>query len=185
MADQSKARTRNFRNDVSAEYVRSLIHYDPEAGVFTWKPRPKSRGWKEYFAGRPAGSAAPWALVISLNSRKYLAHRLAWVYMTGKWPVALVDHKDGNPLNNRWDNLRQASQSQNLSNRPQQRNNTSGYKGVIWHGIGKKWMPRIDAGGKSVYLGLFDDILDAHNAYCEAAKEHHGEFQKFGCDCHP
>lgn len=88
----------------------------------------------------------------------------------------LVDHIDGNGLNNRRANLRFATVSQNLCNRGPQVNNTSGFKGVIWHKSAQKWSAQIKIGRKNKYLGLFDRALDAAHARQRASAEIHGAF---------
>ena len=86
----------------------------------------------------------------------------------------IPDHKDRNKLNNRKENLRICTQSQNTMNRPKQINNTSGFKGVS--AKGKGWMARINVRGKCFYLGTFKDKIDSAMAYNEAAIKYHGEF---------
>lgn len=89
-----------------------------------------------------------------------------------------VDHIDGDCLNNRRENLRLATHSQNQKNRRRNENNLSGYKGVQAHGKG--WKARITSNGRNIYLGVFYTPEEAHDAYCEAAKELHGEFYNPG-----
>jgi hypothetical protein len=90
-----------------------------------------------------------------------------------------VDHVNGNGLDNRKSNLRVVTVSQNQHNRGLQVNNKSGYKGVTWYGRTGKWMAQIQSLNTYKCLGYFDTAEDAHNAYCEAAKELHGEFARF------
>ena len=87
-----------------------------------------------------------------------------------------IDHIDGNPSNNQKSNLRFATSSQNKINRGPKKNNKSGYKGVSWHKQRKRWTARIMINDKYKHLGLFDDILDAVNAYNKAAKEYYGDY---------
>ena len=93
-------------------------------------------------------------------------------------PKILIDHKDGNGLNNQDENLRVCNNIQNLCNRGAQINNTSGYKGVTWLRKNRKWSSHIQVNKKVIYLGSFTDIEDAANAYNEAAKKYHGKFAK-------
>jgi len=87
-----------------------------------------------------------------------------------------VDHANGNGLDNRRGNLRYATKAENGRNRGPNRNNTSHYKRVCWHGRSGKWMASIQVDGEQIYLGLYDDPIGAALAYDLAAIEHHGEF---------
>jgi hypothetical protein len=87
-----------------------------------------------------------------------------------------VDHVNGNGLDNRRINLRPATPSQNGANRPPQRNNTSGYKGVYWNRPGQNWFARIKVAGRPVHLGMFADPTEAARAYNRAAMEAFGEY---------
>lgn len=89
-----------------------------------------------------------------------------------KW----IDHINGNGLDNRRSNLRPTTHKENMRNRGAQRNNTSGYKGVVWHAKTKKWLARINVDGRQISLRYHDDPADAARAYDAAAQEHFGEF---------
>lgn len=93
-------------------------------------------------------------------------------------PGELVDHKDGNGLDCRRSNLRIVTKSQNMMNRHAPSTNTSGYKGVSWHKGAGKWMVYISAGGKRIYLGLFEELQRAVAVWNEAAELRHGEHAK-------
>lgn len=105
-----------------------------------------------------------------IKQRVIKMHRLIMNAPTG----ISVDHINGNPLDNRRKNLRLCTMSQNLSNRPRQKNNTSGYKGVYSHQ--GKWVAEVKCKGKKFYLGIFDDKNSAALAYNVAAKKYHREF---------
>jgi hypothetical protein len=94
-------------------------------------------------------------------------------------PQEMADHIDGNSLNNRRCNLRLATHSQNMRNRKRPVNNTSGYKGVAYRKDVHKWIAYITVSKKLKHLGYFNTPEEAHEAYCEAAKEHYGEFARF------
>ena len=161
--------------DLTHERLKMLLHYDPESGIFTRLSSASTRPLK----GKPAGSAnGSGYLFIMLDKRRYQAHRLAWFYMTGAWPKKNLDHRDMNVANNKWGNLREASNSQNGANRARYANNTSGFKGVIWDKKHKAWVARVRVNRKYHYLGSFRFAEQAHRAYALAAKEAFGEFAR-------
>jgi hypothetical protein len=90
----------------------------------------------------------------------------------------VVDHRDGNTLDNRRSNLRVATVGQNGKNRELNSNSTSGLKGVSWTPKLGRWKAQIQSNGKGIFLGYFWDKLDAHAAYCEAATRLHGDFAR-------
>lgn len=110
-----------------------------------------------------------------------LMHRIIMSRVLGYTltPNIKVDHRDGNGLNNRRDNLRIASDSENMRNSRRPKNNTSGFKGVSWHKTYKKWYAAIRYNGKSIHLGSFSTPQEAHKAYCDAAVKYHGDFARF------
>lgn len=177
------------RDDLTADYVRQILHYDPETGVFIWRERDREhfatlnayRSWNTQHSGSIAGSVrSDGYCIISTNGRRYLAHRLAWLYMTGSWPNNQIDHRDLDPSNNRFTNLRDATGSENLRNRGPQSNNTSGVKGVCWDKQREKWHAKISVNGKDRFIGYFDQdkLEDAATAYEKAARERHGDFAR-------
>ena len=164
---------------LSASIVREYLHYDPETGAFTWL---KERHGKRWPAGRPAGYVCQGYLRINLFHVKLAASRFAWVYMTGEWPEALVDHRDGNKLNNRWANLRLATPSQNAMNSIAKRLTTTrvgGLKGATWCATNERWRASICKDGKQHNLGLYDTEDAAHDAYKKAAAKMFGEWARF------
>ncbi|CAH0532169.1 Phage HNH homing endonuclease (ACLAME 27) [Ralstonia phage UAM5] len=101
-----------------------------------------------------------------------MAHRLAWLYMTGKWPEQFIDHANMNKGDNRWGNLREANKSQNNANQPAR--TTSGLKGAYWSNASMSWQAKIN----KRYLGSYGTAEEAHAAYMEAARERFGEFAR-------
>ena len=145
-------------NELTAEYLRSVIHYDPATGIFTRKvstsPRVK--------AGDVAGSIdSNGYLRIMVQSRSYLAHRLAWLYVYGEWPKLTIDHINRNTSDNRIANLRDISHKQNGQNASIRIDNTSGHPGVFWCGREGKWQGRICHNYKTTHLGYFTTLEDA------------------------
>lgn len=114
---------------------------------------------------------------IRIRGRCYKLHRLAFLYMTGEIPQE-VDHKDLNTRNNRWSNLRPATRAQNKANCHAYKNNTSGYKGVIWDARAGCWRARIRKNGHWYQIGQFDDVVKAGKAYLRKAKRLYKEFAR-------
>lgn len=138
---------------LTQETLKALLHYDPVTGVFTWLVSPSFT----VKAGDKAGNVTPkgyWQ--IGINRKRYLAHRLAWLYVHGVFPEKDVDHINRNPADNRIVNLRDVSNQFNLFNTSKQKDNTSGYKGVTFMPKVKKWQAQIRMNSKKVYLGTFD-----------------------------
>jgi len=161
---------------VTVERIREVLSFEPLTGVFSWKVAP-TRSVK---VGDVAGNRnARGYIAIKIDRRLYMAHRLAWLYVTGEWPVAGVDHVNGSKTDNRFENLRQATHSENMRNRGAQKNNACGYKGVYFTKKDKRWVANIWLHGKKKYLGEFSTPEDAHAAYCAAAEKYHGEFARF------
>lgn len=114
---------------------------------------------------------------IVLYSRKYFAHRLAWIYVYGVAPDK-IDHIDGDRDNNRIANLRACTNSQNSANSRIRSDNSSGLKGVSWDCTKKKWVAQIRCHGKSFHLGRFKSKIDASVAYSSAAVRFFGKFAR-------
>lgn len=166
---------------LTAEQLRAVLDYIPATGMFWWRHRPEARKeWNTRYAGQPAGSQMPVGYIqIMVLSRFYLAHRLAFLWMTGAWPRSEeVDHIDGDHANNAWRNLREVTGSQNKMNLPLRRDNNSGVKGVWWDKRRHVWIADIEAGGRRHRLGHFYAFEDAKAARIEAANRLHGEFAR-------
>jgi HNH endonuclease/AP2 domain len=164
---------------ITQEFVRSILDYDPETGIFTWRRRPDvPPKWNGRYAGTVAGRPCKNHLEISIHKKRHQAHRLAFVWMTGECPPE-VDHMDTDGLNNRWKNLRPATHSQNHGNKHAQSNNTSGYKGVMWCKRSKRWIAKIKCGDKVAWLGAFVDKESARDAYVDGAIKYFGEFARY------
>lgn len=154
--------------------IKALLSYDPETGLFTWLVTTGKA-----IAGSVAGTENDQGyIIIGIEGRRYRANRLAWFFMKGKMPERSndVDHENRNRSDNRWDNLRDATRTQNNQNAKVRTNNRSGIRGVSWHGQNKKWDARIRVDGKTVLLGTHDCIAKASKARVDAEKEHYGEF---------
>lgn len=147
--------------------LRNILEYSAETGIFTWRV---SRG--RVCAGYVAGHQRRDGYVrVKIDDRFYLAHRLAFLFMTGSFPVGEVDHFNGNKSDNRWQNLRDVSHAENGRNRSVPVNNKSGSQGVRWNRHAKRWHAQIYASGKNRYLGYYDTQEAAHAAYARAAED--------------
>lgn len=161
--------------------LKELFHYDPETGVFTHRARPDNPQHTGKFAGKVAGARHAQGYVsISVDNKRYLAHRLAWLYVYGEWPERDVDHKDTNKQNNRIDNLRLATMQENQFNRKLSKNNTSGIKGVTWDRHRNKWVAQVMHNRKHIGIGRFDTIEQAAAAVRQKRRELQGDFARDG-----
>ena len=154
------------------EKAKELLNYNPETGELTWNKTVSSRAVKGSVAGSDKGNGYK---RIKINNKSILAHRFVWFIHHGELPH-IIDHIDGNPSNNRIENLRQCSQSENGINRTKQKNNKSGFKGVSRVTKRNKWKAKIGHKGKAIHLGLFDCPKEASRAYEAKARELFGEF---------
>lgn len=155
--------------------VRELLSYDPISGELWWLKNPQTRKSPGRLAGQT--DTKGYRRVV-IRGRVYGGHRLAWLLMTGQWPDGLIDHKNLNTTDNRWENLRIATPTQNNANCALTSRNTTGLKGVTWHKKCCRWQASIKENGKNHYLGLFDTAEAAHAAYAAAAEQRFGEFAR-------
>ena len=117
--------------------------------------------------------------VIWVEGKKMQVHRAVFLMHHGYLPDS-VDHIDGNKLNNRVENLRDATLSQNQHNSKLRKDNKSGIKGVHWYKQTQKWKVELKVNGKTKHIGCFKELGDAKNAIEEARKQYHGEFANHG-----
>ena len=121
--------------------------------------------WNTRFSNKNAGTTVKAEyLLIRINYIGYLAHRLAWVYMTGEWPTTQIDHINHSGSDNRWINLRDVSSSENSRNSSKYKRNKSGFNGVHFYKARRKWIAYIKHNSKLIYLGVFEDKEDAIDA---------------------
>lgn len=162
---------------IAADRVRQLLHYDRSSGSLTWAA-PNARclrpGDK---AGYDNGNGYR---RLRIDGRPYYAHNIAWLHAFGIWPERRIDHVNGDRSDNRLDNLRLASASENAANARLSRANTSGHRGVSWHKAAGRWNAKIVRNGTTIHLGLFDRLEDAARAYRRAAHAIYGDFARSG-----
>lgn len=162
--------------DIDVEYLRSMFDYEKETGLFFRKVVNHNR----FKVGEVAGCLNNRGYVsITIDHKAYLAHRLAWLYCHGVPPKGFIDHINGLKDDNRIDNLRDVTQSLNMSNRKKHENNVSGYSGVrlVYENKkgGKTWMSLIKKDKQKYYLGTFKTEIEAYEAYLRKVVELYGE----------
>lgn len=179
MTEHGKA----YRIPCPVEQLRQLLMLDAETGKLFWLPRPKSMFsaspkylhrvcslWNGNFANKEAFTALSEdgyriGAVLGIG---VLGHRVVWALHCGEWPTERLDHRNGDPSDNRPQNLREVTQSENCRNRSMQSNNTSGVTGVYHCITHKKWKAYISDGTRQKNLGTFDEKSDAIKARQDA-----------------
>lgn len=161
-------------NEIDVEIVRAALSYDPVTGILRWRVSSGSAT-----AGKVAGSKItdqdPYSSV-KIDGKRFGCHRVAWVIMTGVWPKHLVDHRNRNKGDNRWENLREATGTLNNMNSRLNSRNRSGYRGVHYCNTRKKWIARICTNRKQRDVGQFATKEEAARAYQAEAARRYGDF---------
>ena len=159
------------------EYLQTILEYNPINGAFTWK---KNKGCIQKHDKNAGCKTHKNYIYLTIDGESYGAHRIAWYMMTGNDPLDdTVDHRNLNKKDNRFCNLRLATQNNQQHNRSIFCNNTSGYKGVSWCKRTKKWQTSIMINNKRKHLGYYISPIRAAFVYRNAAKELHKEFRRF------
>ena len=157
--------------------LKSLLHYDPATGIWTYAVDRKYHA--KIKAGAVAGCPSSRGyLRVTIDRASYELHTLAFFYMTGRWPDPEVDHENCDPADNRWVNLREATRRQQLQNTRLRSDNKSGFKGVSWCKQRRKWKAVILTDGSQKYLGHFTTPEAAADAYKNAADAAFGPFAR-------
>lgn len=159
--------------ETTFQEVNNHLSYDPETGEIRWKRPTQPRIALNDLAGHVHSNGY---VRIALKGRLLSGHRIANLLMTGEWPKAQMDHINGNRSDNRWVNLREATVVQNLANRPVMPSSKTRIKGVYWSPRHKRFGARIRVDGQRKFLGYFDSMEQASEAYELAARTRHGEF---------
>jgi hypothetical protein len=155
---------------LTAERLREVLSYDQETGIFTRLVSATNRVNVGDVAGYVHQSGYR---LIRVDSGRYLAHRLAWLYVYGAFPADGMDHINGDRADNRICNLREATDAENNQNKISERSGTSKYLGVSWSKRDNKWRATIHVNRKQHYLGQFATEEEACAAYCAAKSELH------------
>lgn len=177
----------------SVSDLRAMLTYDAATGLLFWRhldvshfsagnvsAAAKHSRWNGRMAGKQAFTAISKSGKVrgQIGQKSFMAHRVIWAIFHGQDPGEMeIDHIDGNQSNNRIENLRLATRSENARNRGAVVHGSSAYKGVSSTKNGK-WYASIQVGGKSMNLGCFDDEVTAAHSYNTAAKKHFGAFAR-------
>lgn len=165
----------NARSKISltADRVRSLFEYNPVTGSFL-----RRHAVANQHEGDAVGCVGKRGyFVANIDGRIQYLHRVAWLYMTGEWPVGKLDHKNRVKTDNRWDNLRLASDSQNAANsNPRKSRSNTGHRGVYKCPVSSKYIAEVRHNGKRVLCKRFATLDAAVEAANAARDKHHGEF---------
>jgi hypothetical protein len=160
---------------ITQQRLKEVLQYDPETGIFIWLISPSQK----IKVGSKAGTnRATGYRQIMVDGNLYLSHRLAWFYMTGEWPTRFIDHINGVRNDNRFSNLREATPKQSSYNRGNNKNNTSGFRGVCWHSLAQKWWARLYADGKPIHSSLHNSKEEAYTEYCNAVEKYHKDYRR-------
>lgn len=156
--------------------VDAVLKYDAETGSLTWKERPEEMFkvgghsqkhsclmWNARYAGTEAFTARneKGYRVGTVFYKRAFAHRIAWLLHYGSWPKQEIDHINGIPTDNRIENLRDVTNSENHRNCRRRKDNTSGITGVVWFKSTSRWKAQIHVNGQTKSVGYFTDFNDA------------------------
>lgn len=161
---------------ISQEVVKELFDYHEDG--YLLRKQSKQGVLKDMTAGKTVPKGKHPYKQICINNSRYDIHRIIFLWHHGFMPIQ-VDHEDMDKTNNKIKNLRQATQSQNQHNKPMQKNNSTGFKGVCYDKRNKKFKSSISVCGKPLSLGYYKTPEEAHEAYKQAAIKHFGEFARY------
>ena len=176
------------RRELDADYLRERLSYNPETGLLHWKYNPKMpQSWNTQWALKEAftyvsGGRYRQGAIDGVNHH---AHRIAWAMFYGEWPTGVVDHINGDGTDNRIENLRMGTVSDNAKNAKRSIANSSGATGVTYVKRRGKWQAQIVHRGRCNFLGYFDDVNEAIAARKQAEVKYgfhanHGREEGFG-----
>ncbi len=165
---------------LTQKYLKEILEYNSDTGNFIRLVRKSSNAMPGNIAGSYLRTAGKTYIEMRIDGKRCLAHRLAFLYMTGVLPKNEVDHINGDGSDNRWINLRLVTHTENQRNKRLVENNTSGHVGVSWNKRENKWRSYITVNMKQLHLGYFYDIKNAIEVRKDAEKqyvfhENHGQ----------
>jgi hypothetical protein len=147
---------------LTADRARMLLAYNAETGALTWKTKTN----RSIRLGSQAGVVHNGRITVGIDKKMYPIGRVIWLIVRGHLPNGVIDHINGNPLDNRLCNLRDVSQRVNVENLQGPRShNKSGLLGVCWHAGNNAWRATIVVKGRQKTIGYYDNPITAHEAY--------------------
>jgi hypothetical protein len=167
---ESKPELPHMKPGPSISDLKEWLDYDPLTGIFRRKKTPRNH----IAAGSVAGTPGRHGYIgVRVKGPKYMAHRLAWLWVHGEWPLLLIDHIDGNKSNNRIENLRLVTNGQNAFNRGSRKGTlTLPAPSRISGGVSReRFRARIVIDGKNIHLGSFDTEAEAKACFLTAVAE--------------
>lgn len=166
-------------NTLTQEHLKEILHYNPDTGIFTWLIRiaPCIKIGKIAGHKHKQANSNKIYIVIRIHGTGYLAHRLAFFYIDGKWPENEVDHEEGNGLDNKWNNLRSVTHAVNQKNRKKGQNNKSGVPGVYFDK--NIWRAFISINKKQTFISSSVDFFETVCAR-KSAEIKHGYHKNHG-----
>lgn len=166
------AKSETFGAPLTVERLRSVVQYDADSGVFTWREGGRGRFKR---AGAAAGTVSHYGyLIIMMDGKRHMAHRLAWLWVHGAWPLNEIDHINGVRDDNRIVNLRDVTRAINRQNMRKARSDSkSGVLGVSWSKSSRCWVANLQTNGKLQQVGKSSSIEEARQAYLKAKREQH------------
>lgn len=177
---------------ITNKNVKDIFNYCPVSGVLSWKVRPRNhfntdgshKTFNSRFSNKEAGTTNNFACnkyyrILTFRSKNYLAHRVIWLFVFGRWPKHEIDHVDGDGLNNKIKNLRDVKHGVNTKNVKKGSRNTSGFVGVNFDKKRKSFRATICVEGKQIHIGRYISIEEAASAR-KAAEVKYGFHKNHG-----
>jgi len=166
------------------DHIKKHLSYEPNTGKVFWKISPNNRIKEGQEVACKDGQRGQITVTFEGKSKNYRLHRVAWLLHYGSWPKGCLDHVNNNPSDNRIENLRECSHSDNMKNQKVRRDSSTGYKGVCYRPSksGGFYTAQIYYNNKLRYIGSYKTAEQAASAYDEAAILLHKEFAKTNAD---
>jgi hypothetical protein len=155
-----------------ADEARRLFFYHADTGLILRRVYQMGKHVGEEAGGVRTDADSMTYRAVSILRRVFMSHRVAWLLHYGVWPTMRLDHRDGNGLNNRIDNLREVTNQQNGMNTKLRIDSKTGVSGIRWHKLAKKWNVRITVHNQEIYLGLYENFEDAVRVRKEAESKY-------------